>query len=154
MFTCLCMMLHDKSTFVELKKLVEKKSLFEEKDALVIVVGNKIDCPKREIHKTMLDEYINENKFYYFETSTATGQGLKELFSFIEKHIIERVRGTYEPVQYLKNQNINVNQNNAPPCISNQFLAKLRNIRGQGNYEDKNKNIEQQNKIIALQNEN
>ena len=165
----------DKSTFVKAKELINlNQTKFEEKDAVVILVGNKIDCQKREVHRSIVEDYINQNKFFYYETSTTTGQGLKELFGFIEKHVIERSRGLYQPIQYLNTQAMNpmlsnapnplnplmnmMMPNNAPPGISNQPFAKPGNTGGQTNYEElynieKNKIFELQNKIIEQQKE-
>ena len=47
----------DKATFVSIKKNMPMyKDKFEEKDALIIIVGNKIDLPRREVKR---DDGIN-----------------------------------------------------------------------------------------------
>ena len=44
--------IEDKATFVSTKKNLPKfKDKFEEKDALLILVGNKLDLPKREVYR-------------------------------------------------------------------------------------------------------
>ena len=42
----------DKATFISIKRNITLfKDRFEEKDALIILVGNKVDLPKREVQK-------------------------------------------------------------------------------------------------------
>ena len=42
----------------------------------IIIIGNKIDLPNREVTKQEASDYSREHKFHYYETSAKTGEGI------------------------------------------------------------------------------
>ena len=90
----------DKSTFVEIKKSMPKyKYSFEEKDALIILIGNKIDLPKREVQRNLGENLAKEYNAFFFETSAVTGEGINQFFELCMNNIVQRAKNEYHPNQ-------------------------------------------------------
>ena len=92
----------DKSTFVLIKKTIPLyKYRFEEKDALIIIVGNKIDLSKREVQRNLGENLAKEYIAFFIETTTVTGKGINQLFELCMNNIAERAKNEY----YLNQEN-------------------------------------------------
>ena len=138
------------------------KDKFEEKDALVILVGNKADLPKREVFKNDAENLAKDFKMIFLETSTITGEGITHLFELVLNNITQRVLNQYCPNQ--DNQltlSESMSQEPNPTGYNNQ-IGKPSNScinEEKNNYEKlyneeriKNENLEKE--IIKLQNIN
>ena len=75
------------------------KDKFEEKDALIIIVGNKMDLPRREVQRSVGENFAKEINASFVETSTVTGEGISQLFDLVMNNIAQRVRNEYHPIQ-------------------------------------------------------
>lgn len=74
--------LTNKSTFEECKSWANEVRHVAKK---VIIVGNKIDHNEnRVIEKSMVDNFVKENDFSYFEISAKYNIGLDSLFKSLE----------------------------------------------------------------------
>jgi len=90
----------DKSTFVSIKKIIPLyKERFEEKDGVVIIVGNKIDLPRREVQRNLGENLAKEYNAFFFETSIVTGEGINQLFELCINNIVQRAKNEYHPIQ-------------------------------------------------------
>ena len=69
----------------------------------IIIIGNKIDLPNREVTKQEASDYSREHKFHYYETSAKTGEG-------IDLAIRELVKKVMNGGKKKGNNNINLNQ--------------------------------------------
>ena len=69
----------------------------------IIIIGNKIDLPKREVTKEDAANYAREHQFHYYETSAKTGEG-------IDLAIRELVKKVMNGGKKNGNNNINLNQ--------------------------------------------
>ena len=69
----------------------------------IIIIGNKIDLPKREVTKEDAANYAREHHFHYYETSAKTGEG-------IELAIRELVKKVMNSGKKNGNNNIQLNQ--------------------------------------------
>ena len=153
----------DKSSFITIKKnMPEFKDKFEEKDALIIIVGNKLDLPRREVQRNDAENFAKEFNAYFVETSTVTGEGINQLFELCMNNIVQRVRNEYHPNQgnnitlgSSMTQAPNITGVNAPiekPNINKSINSPQDNYEKLYN-EEKVKNEELEKKIIQLQNE-
>ena len=151
----------DKSTLIYLKKhILALKDKFEEKDALLILVGNKKDLPRREVFEKDINYFIKEFNMTCIETSTVTGEGITQLFELIIDNITKRIMNQFYPIQ---NQ-INLSSTSEIPNadeINNTFEKpnNLTTTKGnENNFEKlyneqklKNDDLEKQNiKLQAL----
>ena len=92
----------DKSTFVSIKNNMSLyKYRFEEKDALIIIVGNKIDLSRREVQRNLGENLAKEYIAFFIETTTVTGKGINQLFELCMNNIAERAKNEY----YLNQEN-------------------------------------------------
>ena len=74
----------DKATFVSIKRNITiYKDRFEEKDALIKLVGNKFDFPRREIQRNLEENLAKEYNAFFIETSTVTGEGINNYMSYV-----------------------------------------------------------------------
>ena len=63
--------------------------LSEDIDSIpVIIIGNKIDLPKRVVSKETAEKYAKENNFHYYETSAKTGDGVDNAIKEIARKVI------------------------------------------------------------------
>ena len=156
----------DKSTFVSIKKsMVIYKDKFEEKDALIIIVGNKMDLPRREVQRSVGENFAKEINASFVETSTVTGEGISQLFDLVMNNIAQRFRNEYHPIQGNYNPTLGASSMaQAPnPNQFNTLLEKPSNNNvinlQQNNYEklyneEKLKNEELEKNLAKLQNVN
>ena len=137
--------------------MVMYKDKFEEKDALIIIVGNKIDLPRREVQRIDGENFAKEYKNACFvETSTVTGEGINQLFDLVMNNIAQRVRNEYHPNQG-NNITLGSSMTHAPNITgSNAPIEKTNNNKSinspQDNYEKlyneekvKNEELEKKN---------
>ena len=148
----------DKSTLIYLKKhILTLKDKFEEKDALLILVGNKKDLPRREVFEKDINYFIKEFNMTCIETSTVTGEGITQLFELIIDNITKRIMNQFYPIQ---NQ-INLSSTSEIPNadeINNTFEKpnKLTTNKGNENNfeklynEQKLKNEDLEKKILSF----
>ena len=79
----------DKSTFVAIKRNITiYKDRFEEKDALIILEGNKINLPRREVQRNLEENLAKEYNTFLFEISTITGEGINKLYELCKNNIV------------------------------------------------------------------
>ena len=90
----------DKSTFISIKKNMSLyKDRFDEKDALIIIVGNKIDLSKREVQRNLGENLAKEYIAFFIETSAIIGKGINQLIELCMNNIAERAKNEYYPNQ-------------------------------------------------------
>ena len=154
----------DKSTFVSIKNNMSLyKYRFEEKDALIIIVGNKIDLPRREVQRNLGENLAKEYIAFFIETSTVTGKGINQLIELCMNNIAERAKNEY----YLNQENnlaLGASMTQTPNVTGfNTPSEKSNNINSinlsQDNYEklyneERLKNEDLEKKISKLQNIN
>ena len=99
------------------------KDKFEEKDALIIIVGNKMDLPRREVQRSDGENFAKEINASFVETSTVTGEGISQLFDLVMNNIAQRVRNEYHPNQ--GNYNPTLGASSMAPPNPNQFNTLL-----------------------------
>ena len=81
-----------------------KTNIYEDTSLVpIIIIGNKIDIPKREVTKEDAANYAREHHFHYYETSAKTGEG-------IELAIRELVKKVMNSGKKKGNNNIQLNQ--------------------------------------------
>ena len=81
-----------------------KTNIYEDTSLVpIIIIGNKIDLPKREVTKEDAANYAREHHFHYYETSAKTGEG-------IELAIRELVKKVMNNGKKNGNNNIQFNQ--------------------------------------------
>ena len=138
------------------------KDKFEEKDALIIIVGNKTDLPRREVQKNVGEKFAKEFNAYFVENSTVTGEGINQLFDLCMNNIVQRIRNEYHP-----NQGINLTLGDSMEQVTNitGFSIPIEKPNSnnsinmpQDNFEklyneEKLKNVELEKKITKLQEE-
>ena len=116
----------DKSTYVFIKNYLSiYKRLSEENDALMILVGNKVDLPKRKVDKEEAENFAKENELEFIETSVVNNEGLNELFNLIIDNISKRVKGVYKPIK--KNISSNTSSNLMQKPFYNANIANANN---------------------------
>ena len=153
----------DKSTFITIKKnMPVYKDKFEEKDALIIIVGNKTDLPRREVQKNVGEKFAKEFNAYFVETSIVTGEGINQLFELCMNNIVQRIRNEYHPNQENNlalgdsmEQVANITGLSIPiekPNSNNSIIMPQDNFEKLYN-EEKLKNVELEKKITKLQEE-
>ena len=67
-------------SFKDLQFWIEslKTNMYEDISLVpIIIIGNKIDLPKREVTKEDASNYAHEHHFHYYETSAKTGEGIE-----------------------------------------------------------------------------
>jgi len=90
----------DKSTFISIKKIIPLyKDRFEEKDGMIIILGNKIDLLRREVQRNLGENLAKEYNAFFFETSIVTGEGINQLFELCINNIVQRAKNEYHPIQ-------------------------------------------------------
>ena len=70
----------EKKTFDQVGDWVTSIMENKQKDAKVILVGNKIDCEERVITKEQGEELAQKYQLPYYETSASTGQNVQKIF--------------------------------------------------------------------------
>ena len=76
------------------------------KKKVLILIGNKIDLPDREVSNEEALEYAKAKNMKYFETSAKTGFGIKEAFKELYQDIYELFKKSKE-----KSNNIELEKN-------------------------------------------
>ena len=69
----------NQKTFSDLQYWIESMNshLYDDIDSIpVIIIGNKIDLPKRIVTKEIAEQYAKEKNYNYYETSAKTGDGI------------------------------------------------------------------------------
>ena len=56
------------------------------------MVGNKIDLTSRQVARKQAEAYAEDNGIQYFECSAKTGQGIPELFEYVENTAKEAIK--------------------------------------------------------------
>ena len=73
--------LTDQSSFNDLKKWIKDIKNYGEKDIQIIVVGNKLDLfNQRKVTQSQANNFCNENKYKYIESSAKDGTNLLKIF--------------------------------------------------------------------------
>ena len=143
----------DKATFLSLKTFIPAfKQKFEEKDAIKILIGNKIDLyNKREVTREEAELLAKEHQMIFIETSAMTGEGINDLFNVVVEKLTARFRDEMikqqnmspalqpsVPIDYSQqNKNINV----TPQMQVNPQLNSQMNVKPQNNINTINNNI-------------
>ena len=79
----------EKKTFDQVGDWVTSIMENKQKDAKVILVGNKIDCEERVITKEQGEELAQKYQLPYYETSASTGQNVQKIFESLAEEILK-----------------------------------------------------------------
>ena len=53
-----------------------------------ILIGNKFDKPNRIVSSNVINDFVQKNNLYYFETSTISNENITNAFNFFFKNIV------------------------------------------------------------------
>ncbi|CAL5985147.1 Rab2a [Hexamita inflata] len=70
-------------TFDDLDFWIHEVKTKGDKNAVIVIVGNKIDASEQVISKEQAQVYAYRENLKYFETSALTGQGVNEVFAYL-----------------------------------------------------------------------
>ena len=81
----------NQKTFSDLQYWIESMNshLYDDIDLIpVIIIGNKIDLPKRIVTKEIAEKYAKDKNFNYYETSAKTGDGIEIAIKELARRVI------------------------------------------------------------------
>ena len=81
----------NQKTFSNLQYWIESMNshLYDDIDSIpVIIIGNKIDLPKRIVTKETAEKYAKDKNYNYYETSTKTGDGIDIAIKELARKVI------------------------------------------------------------------
>jgi len=87
---------YDTTRFTTFQNLDEWYSIVENvldvNNVLIYLIGTKIDLTdKRSVNKDVIDDFLKLKKFdRYFETSSKTGENIKEIFQQLAEDVFEK----------------------------------------------------------------
>jgi small GTP-binding protein len=86
-----CFDLTNKKSFKSVKRWIDDFSQTESMENKVIVlVGNKCDLTlEREVSKEEIQNFVELNKYYYFECSAKQGDNIDEMFCFLAQKLYD-----------------------------------------------------------------
>ena len=85
-------------------------------DALIFIVGNKIDLSGHEVEVPYVQQWCKEQGYFFYTTSAKTGEGIKELFHQISIELIKKKNKNFE-TKIINNLNkIEKNENKKKNC--------------------------------------
>lgn len=91
-----CVLVYDttqQSSFNELTFWLNQFRQFADPNAIIILVGNKIDLEdKREIQSDVAEQFAKDNMLTYVETSAVTGQNIRETFERVAHGLFDLVK--------------------------------------------------------------
>ena len=81
----------NQKTFSDLQYWIESMNshLYDDIDSIpVIIIGNKIDLPKRIVIKETAEKYAKDKNYNYYETSAKTGEGIDNAIKELARKVI------------------------------------------------------------------
>ena len=84
------------------------KDVIDIKKKVIILIGNKIDLPNREVTNAEAVSFAKSKNIKYFETSAKTGFGIKEAFRELYQDIYDLFKSSKEKTE----NNIDLNEGN------------------------------------------
>ena len=84
------------------------KDVIDIKRKVIILIGNKIDLPNREVTNAEAVSFAKSKNIKYFETSAKTGFGIKEAFRELYQEIYDLFKSSKEKTE----NNIDLNEGN------------------------------------------
>ena len=84
------------------------KDVIDIKRKVIILIGNKIDLPNREVTNAEAVSFAKSKNIKYFETSAKTGFGIKEAFRELYQDIYDLFKSSKEKTE----NNIDLNEGN------------------------------------------
>ena len=137
----------NKESFNSINKWLSDAKNNASEETIFVVCGNKIDLnEKRVVNINEIDEYIKKNKLIYTECSAKNGEGIKELFNIIAKHLGESnfAKSEYVNVDF----NINNNENKHQTSKSNYVINIQKDNQNEQSFENtKNKKNNKDSKV-------
>lgn len=92
----LCFSICDRKSFTKLDYYMEKINQYSNKDSIVVLVGTFYDKEtERTISQTEIKAYQSEHNLEYFEVSSKTGVGVRELFNRTIQLIYDKRQKTH-----------------------------------------------------------
>ncbi|CAG9321874.1 unnamed protein product [Blepharisma stoltei] len=82
-----------RESFEHLDYWVYEISTYGPKDAVAVLIGNKVDI--EEERKVLFEEgqkFANDHQMIYFETSAKTGLNIENLINFVSAEILTKIR--------------------------------------------------------------
>ena len=103
----------NKNTFKRVTKWFHEVKDFAEKDTQILLVGNNIDLPDREVTKDEATKLAQEYNCNYLEVSANLGTNINEIFYSLTSSI-------YQALKNSKNEKIEYNEENNKNYRSNK----------------------------------
>ena len=94
----------NESSFETLKNWMDDIKENSKNKIEVIIIGNKLDL-KRQVEKKRLEQFAEEYKVPYFETSAKTGEGVEESFNKLIDNLSKKEKKINESIDEEDNQN-------------------------------------------------
>lgn len=110
----------DQKSFDEVTLWLNMFRQLADPNAYIILVGNKADLEEqRQVQSTQAQDFAKENLFEYVETSSVTGQNIKETFEKIARILFDYVKeGKMETGPAIKQQQIHSShETSSSPCL-------------------------------------
>ena len=81
----------DRQSFAGVDAWIDDLRLISHPDAVIVMVGNKVDCD-RCVDREMVEKVANSKNVVYFECSAKTGTNVEEMFSYLATEIVEKIK--------------------------------------------------------------
>jgi len=102
-------------------ELFNEKSTILNNNENIVLLGNKCDIDEKKVDQDLIDKFINDKKFQYFETSAKEGINIDKAFQYIAEKLIKlnendeniNINNTDEEKVVKLNDNNNNNNNNS-----------------------------------------
>lgn len=108
-----------RSSYENLPKWIDFVKETRGDEAVVFMVGNKSDCPSREVEVGQGESFAKSNDVFFYEVSAKTGQNIQTLFRNISMKLQQKYNAQEEeaPAQLKQSKTTKLNVNNAtePP---------------------------------------
>jgi small GTP-binding protein len=110
----LCFSIYDRKSFERLDYYMNNIQQYSHSDCIVVLVGTFGDKDnERVINKEEIKEFSFENNLEYFEVSSKTGIGIKELFNRTIQLIYNKRKETHDMRKHVYNKILESNEFNS-----------------------------------------